>query len=114
MGEFYEKKGFIQTHSEQAPPPKPKANVEKSGGAGGVMQMIQMIIEDAEREEQELIMTENKAQEAYATFIKETNNCLAAAEQGITEKEEALSCFNGDKAEEEAAIMAVTQELQSL
>merc|ERR1719420_659919 len=65
---FYEKKSFVQTKTEQAPPPKPKAKAEKSGGAGGVMQMIQMIIEDAQREEQELVMTEQNAQENYATF----------------------------------------------
>merc|ERR550537_984515 len=89
---FYEKKGFLQTGmgSEQAPPPKPKG-YEKSGGAGGVMQLIQMIIEDAGREEQELVMSEQKAQEAYASFIHETNKCLAACEKLITEKEEALS-----------------------
>merc|ERR1719335_1600829 len=112
---FYEKKGLVQTDmdSEQAPPPKPKG-YEKSGGAGGVMQLIQMIIEDAGREEQELVMSEQKAQEAYTSFIVETNKCLAACEKMITEKEEALSTAQGDKAESEAAIMAVTQELTSL
>merc|ERR1719231_1905793 len=56
---FYEKKGlFVQigVHNQQeqaqAPPPKPKA-YEKSAGAGGVMQVIAMIIEDAEKEELE-------------------------------------------------------------
>merc|ERR1719161_1532066 len=114
LKEFYEKKGFVQTGAEQAPPPKPKATVEKSGGAGGVMQMITMIIEDAKREEKDLIMTEQKAQESYAGLVTETNGCLAAADKGIMEKEEALSGFNGDKAETEAAIMAVSKELQSL
>merc|ERR1719156_307667 len=104
---FYEKKGLVQTDmdSEQAPPPKPKG-YEKSGGAGGVMQLIQMIIEDAGREEQELVMSEQKAQEAYAKFIQETNKCLAACEKLITEKEEVLSADQGDKAEHEAGIMA--------
>jgi len=110
---FYEKKGFMQTGSEAAPPPK-GVKYEKSGGAGGVMQLIQMIIEDAGREEQELVMTEQKAQEAYATFITETNGCLAACDKSIMEKEEALSAANGDKAETEAAITAVTEELTSL
>merc|ERR1719265_2671260 len=45
---FYEKKGFVQTDMDQAAPPKPKG-YEKSGGAGGVIQLIQMIIEDAGR-----------------------------------------------------------------
>merc|ERR1719231_1725791 len=99
--------------AEQAPPTKPKG-YEKSGGAGGVMQLIQMIIEDAGREEQDLVMSEQKAQEAYAGFVTETSKCMAACEKLITEKEEALSTATGDKAESEAAIMAVTEELTSL
>jgi len=113
---FYEKKGLLQTGmgAEQDPPPKPKATVEKSGGAGGVMQLIQMIIEDAGREEAELVMSEQKAQEAYAGFVVETKNCIDACDTSIAEKEEALAADEADKAESEAAIMAVTQELTSL
>jgi len=112
---FYEKKGFVQTgvDTEQAPPPKPKG-YEKSGGAGGVMQLIQMIIEDAGREEQELVMSEQKAQEAYAKFVQEIKSCIDACDKSIMEKEETLSTDQGDKAEHEAGIMAVTQELTSL
>merc|ERR1719316_2538505 len=88
---FYEKKGLVQigahNHQEdedvQAPPPKPKA-YEKSAGAGGVMQVIAMIIEDAEKEELELTHDEQKAQEAYASFVVETNSCIATCETGIT------------------------------
>merc|ERR1719408_87297 len=52
---FYEKKALVQVgvHSGQepgaAPPPKPK-EYSKSAGAGGVMQIIMKIIEDAERD----------------------------------------------------------------
>jgi len=115
---FYAKKGFVQTSQDssegQAPPPKPKAKQEKSGGAGGVMQLITMIIEDAQREEQELVMTEQKAQEAYAGFVTETNNCLAACDKSISEKEEAKAGRESDKSETEAGLMAVNAELTSL
>merc|ERR1719240_1571900 len=111
---FYEKKALVQVgvHSGQAPgaavpppPPKPK-EYSKSAGAGGVMQIIMKIIEDAERDEQELVHDEQKAQE--------TNDCLAACQQSITEKEEALSAADADKAETEAALLAVNQELDKL
>merc|ERR1719482_1329409 len=109
---FYEKKALVQVsvHSNQAPPPKPK-EYSKSAGAGGVMQIIMKIIEDAERDEQELVHDEQKAQEGYASFVQETNDCLAACQQSITEKEEALSATDADKAETEAALLAVNQEL---
>merc|ERR1719335_1462490 len=119
---FYEKKALVQVgaHSRQEPgaavappPPKPK-EYSKSAGAGGVMQIIMKIIEDAERDEQELVHDEQKAQEAYASFVQETNACLAACEQSITEKEEALSAADGAKAETETAQLAVNNELTSL
>merc|ERR1719387_777735 len=97
----------------QAPPPKPKA-YEKSAGAGGVMQVIAMIIEDAEKEEVELLHDEQKAQEAYASFVVETNSCIAACEDGITQKSEALSVADADLSETNAALLANEQELTKL
>merc|ERR1719160_1873228 len=66
---FYEKKGFVQVnaHNHQepgaaAPPPPPKSKeYSKSAGAGGVMQLIMKIIEDATLEEEELVHDEQKA-----------------------------------------------------
>jgi len=108
---------LVQAGSEdftvQAPPPKPKG-YEKSAGSGGVMQLIAMIVEDAQREEQELVMAEQKAQESYAGFVKETNKCLSACDKSIEEKEEAKAGAESDKSETEAGLMAVNQELTSL
>merc|ERR1719482_146820 len=84
----------------EAPPPKPK-EYHKSGGAGGALQLIAMIIEDAKKEEAELVLSEQDAQEAYASFVQETNNCLAACDKGIAEKTEAKSIAESDKAETE-------------
>merc|ERR1719158_2356770 len=115
---FYEKKSLAQTGQEpgaavDAPPPKPK-EYHKSGGSGGALQLIAMIIEDAKREEAELVLSEQDAQEGYASFVQETNSCLAACDKSIAEKSEAQSLAESDKAETEAAILAVTEELTSL
>merc|ERR1719460_1094879 len=96
----------------EAPPPKPK-EYSKSAGAGGVMQLIAMIIEDAQKEEAELVVDEQNSQESYASFVQETNNCLAACETSIMEKEEAKSATDSAKSETEAALLAVNQELTS-
>merc|ERR1719313_1258719 len=74
---FYEKKALVQvaSHNHQepgaaAPPPPPKPKeYSKSGGAGGVMQLISKVIEDAEKEETELVVDEQNAQESYASFV---------------------------------------------
>merc|ERR1719281_510073 len=115
---FYEKKSLVQLGQEpgaavEAPPPKPK-EYQKSGGAGGALQLIAMIIEDAKREEAELVLSEQDAQEAYAGFVQETNKCLAACETSISEKTESKSAAEADKAETEAALLAVEAELTSL
>jgi len=115
---FYEKKSLAQIAQEpgaavEAPPPKPK-EYHKSASSGGALQLIAMIIEDAQREEAELVLSEQDSQEAYAGFVRETNNCLAACETSISEKTEAKSVAESDKAETEAALLAVNQELTSL
>merc|ERR1719160_161013 len=97
----------------EAPPPKPK-EYNKSASSGGALQLIAMIIEDAKREEAELVLSEQDAQEAYAGFVQETNNCLAACEKSISEKTESKSIAESDKAETEAALLAVNAELTSL
>merc|ERR1719213_1076318 len=119
---FYDKSAFVQVglHSHQepgapAPPPPPKSKeYRKSAGAGGVMQLIMKIVEDAELEETELVHDEQKAQEAYASFVQETNSCMDACQKSITEKEEALSAAEADKSETEAALLAVNEELAKL
>merc|ERR1719421_1390856 len=118
---FYEKKALVQVsvHRQEPgaaappPPPKPKA-YEKSAGAGGVMQVIAMIIEDAEKEETELVADEQKAQEAYASFVTETNSCIAANEEGIAQKSEMLATAEADLSETNAALIANGEELAKL
>merc|ERR1719321_1783222 len=78
------------------------------------MQVIAMIIEDAEKEETELVHDEQKAREGYASFVQETNSCLAACEASVMENSEFLSTAEADKAETEAALLAVTEELAKL
>jgi len=97
-----------------APPPPKSEDYSKSAGSGGVTQLLNMIIEDAQRDEQELTMDEQKAQEAYAGFVVETNSCMAACEKSMTEKEEEKSTAQGDKSETEAALSQVNAELVSL
>merc|ERR1719502_503763 len=95
MKEFYEP-SLVQVymHGKQPtpcaaaapPPPKPKA-YEKSGGAGGVMELIKMIIEESKRSEQELQTDENDAEKRYGEFVTATTKSIEAARGSIAEKE---------------------------
>jgi len=108
MKEFYAP-SLVQVHSHQPvpgadvapPPPKPKA-YEKSGGAGGVMQLLTMIIEEATRGEQELETDENQAQKMYGEFVAATKTSIEADRASIAEKEKHL-------AETESALSATKE-----
>merc|ERR1719162_57030 len=104
---FYEKKAAALVQDGQAPPPGFK-EYKKSGAAGGVMGMIQEIINDCKKLEADAIRAEEEGQAAYETFVADSNSSIqektksqvnkveekAKAEenlqQAITDKEAAL------------------------
>jgi len=107
---FYEKKeAALMQQQQQGPPPPPGfKEYKKSGAAGGVMGMIQEIINDAKKMEADALRAESEAQAAYEELVKDTNDSIeektksqvnkveekAKAEenlqQAITDKEAAL------------------------
>jgi len=99
MKEFYSPSLVqIREHGKQpvpgarvaAPPPKPAA-YEKSGGSGSAMELLQMIIEEATREEQELEKDENQAQKMYGEFVTATKASIEADRASIAEKQKQLA-----------------------
>merc|ERR1719395_373502 len=71
---FYDKKAktaLVQQSQEPAGPPPPPGfkAYKKNSAAGGVMGMIQQIINDAKAMEAEAIKGEEDAQQAYETFV---------------------------------------------
>merc|ERR1719490_718208 len=106
----------IQAHRQiPAPPPKPSSTgYSKNAGAGGVMTLIQMIIEDAQRTEQELSSTEQKAQEAYGSFVKDAKASIEADRKSIEQKTAEVAEAKGEKSETEAAQLANDDELTTL
>merc|ERR1719240_1427447 len=90
---FYNKKSAMLTQTnkqEPAGPPPPPGfkGYKKNSGAGGVMGMIQQIINDAKIMEVEAIKDEEEAQKAYEGFVKETNRSIDEKSTGITNKTE--------------------------
>merc|ERR1719506_2203286 len=108
---FYEKEeaALLQAKDNKGPPPPPGfKEYKKSGAAGGVMGMIQEIINDAKKMEADATRAEAEAQKAYEDLVTDTNASIeektksqvnkteekAKAEenlqQAITDKEAAL------------------------
>merc|ERR1719146_372195 len=89
----------IRSRQEPAGPPPPPGfkKYEKSGGAGGVMGMIEQIIRDAKTLEAEAIQAETDSQKAYESFVKDSNASIEEKNRDITNKTEEKATAEADK-----------------
>merc|ERR1719271_2355024 len=89
---FYDKKAaaaLVQKQEPAGPPPPPGFKEYKNNAAsGGVMGMIQQIINDAKAMEAETIRSEEDAQKAYEDFVKDTNASIEEKSKDIVNKSE--------------------------
>jgi len=113
---FYAKKAaFVQVEQPAGPPPPPGFEAyKKNAAAGGVMGMIQQIINDAKAMEAEVIRSEEDAQKAYEDFVKDTNASIEAASKSIVEKSEEKAKKEVELNDAEEALDAVVLELEQL
>jgi len=85
---FYKKAALLQQEPAGPPPPPGFKDYSKNKASGGVMGMIQQIINDAKAMEAEAIRSEEDAQKAYEDFVKETNASIEAKTKSIINKSE--------------------------
>merc|ERR1740133_876846 len=115
---FYAKKAaaaLVQTGQPAGPPPPPGfEGYKKNAAAGGVMGMIQQIINDAKAMEAEAIRSEEDAQKAYEDFVKDTNGSIEAKSKDIVNKSETKAKAEGDLVEAKENKEAVMLELEQL
>merc|ERR1719160_2480503 len=102
---FYgiQKMALVQQKQEPAGPPPPPGFKEykKSNAAGGVMKMIQQIINDAKAMEAEAIKGEEDALAAYTTFVTDTNASIDAKAKEIVMKSEEKAKLEAERVEAE-------------
>merc|ERR1719506_958684 len=87
---FYDKAALVQKKSAQSPlegAPSFKP-MEKNAAGGGVMGMIQQVINESKALEAEAIRGEEEAQKAYETFVMDTNNSVEQKSKDIVSKAE--------------------------
>merc|ERR1719469_1466864 len=114
---FYAKKAaaLLQVQQPAGPPPPPGFEAyKKNAAAGGVMGMIQQIINDAKAMEAEVIRSEEDAQKAYEEFVKDTNGSIDAKSKDIVNKSETKAKAEGDRVEAKEDKEAVMLELEQL
>jgi len=102
-----------ETTVSQAPPPGFKS-YKKSGGAGGVMGMIEQILSDAKAMEAEAIRDEEDAEETYQEYAKDTANSIKSKSKAITHKSEIKAKNEADFVEAQQDKEGVMLELEQL
>merc|ERR1712070_321686 len=115
---FYAKKAaLLQVANTQpaGPPPPPGFEAyKKNAASGGVMGMIQQIINDAKAMEAETIRSEEDAQKAYEGFVKETNASIEEKSKDIVNKSETKAKAESDLVETKEAKEATMLQLEQL
>jgi hypothetical protein len=86
--------GFVQAHNGAAPPPPPAADMAyktKGEESGGVIAMIDTLVNDVEKEMQEAALEEKDAQGDYEKFMTDAGNKRAEDSKSMTDDEGALA-----------------------
>merc|ERR1719191_342993 len=113
LKDFYGKQALVQEPAGPPPPPGFQS-YKKNAASGGVMGMIQQIINDAKSMEAETIRAEEDAQKAYEDFVKDTNACIEEASKAIVEKSKTKAKAEGELTEAQEALEDTVLELEQL
>jgi len=120
---FYEKKqALLQARGREdpvpgadAPPPPPGfKEYKKKEGGNKVVNMIEDIIAESQRLENEAIQAENDAQAAYEDFVKKSNNEVAALQQEISDKSDTRAGAKTELTQANQDLKETNGELRSL
>merc|ERR1719327_16567 len=114
---FYEKAALVQAKgglSTDQPAPAGFKTYEKNKKSGGVMGMMQSIIDDAAKLEEEATYGETTSQKDYEEFIQETNALVDSMTQSLVNKSEAKAKNEADLSEAEGELEKLIGTLESL
>merc|ERR550514_2532912 len=117
---FYDKAALLQQNARAAkgaskqPPPPGFKTYEKSAASGGVMGMMQKIIDDAKAMEADALRSEEEGQAAYEQFTRDTTESLDQKNRDIVSKSEQKAKAEKDLVTAEASRDQILSELEGL
>eukprot|EP00747_Dinoflagellata_sp_TGD_P152013 gnl/TRDRNA2_/TRDRNA2_177260_c2_seq1.p1 gnl/TRDRNA2_/TRDRNA2_177260_c2~~gnl/TRDRNA2_/TRDRNA2_177260_c2_seq1.p1 ORF type:complete len:722 (+),score=280.85 gnl/TRDRNA2_/TRDRNA2_177260_c2_seq1:76-2241(+) len=114
LANFYDKGEFLQKAQHKQTPPVVQAEYKPSGGAGGIMSMLEKLIAETKTITAESKKAESDAQKAYEQLIADTNASVKDLMNEITTKEEATSQAKKDTVQAESDLQDTTDELEGL
>merc|ERR1719473_377767 len=85
LKQFYDKKALLQLKAKQDP--GSFSTYKKNEKSGGVIAMIQGIVDESVGLEREALQAEQDSQAAYEQFIQESNKGITTRQNGIADKE---------------------------
>jgi len=111
---FYDKAALAQVSADSTSEQPKFKTFEKNKKSGGVMGMMQEIIDDAKTMEAEATRDEEQSQKDYEEFTVDTNASLDAMNLDLVNKSESRAKTEADKVEAETEHAAVSGELEGL
>lgn len=100
--------------SQGQTPPVPTMEYKPSASAGGVMEMIEKLVHEAQALTAESRHSENDAQSTYEQFIKDTNSNVKGLQEEIVTKQKAKAQAKKDKIQTDSDIADAEGELDGL
>merc|ERR550525_2136000 len=114
LAKFYDESLLQKSNRAKQTPPVPQMEYKKSAGAGGVMQMIEKLIQEAKELIADSKKEEQSAQAGYEATVADTNDSVAALQAEITSKTKAKVAATKEKRETEEDIADAATELAGL
>jgi len=111
---FYEKAALVQVRSATKVAQPAFAEHKKNEKSGGVMGMMQGIIDEAAGLEAEAIRGEEDSQKAYEEFVKDTNDSVDEKTKDIVSKTEMRAKSEAENVEAQTEHESVMGNLESL
>merc|ERR1719331_1931891 len=108
--------GLVQSEPGEAAPPPPEGFKEykQNEGGGGVVGMIQEIIDESKTMEMDALKAEGDSQAAYEDFTKNGNASIKALMQAITDKTEKKATADADLVYSKESLMKTMKDLEAL
>jgi len=106
LNKFY---GFVQQT-----PPVAQMTYEKNSGSGGIMQMIEKLIKEAETMAADSLSAENEAQANYEVLVQDSIDTLKALGSEVWEKKRALTKTKSELGATEQDIIDIVKEMEGI
>merc|ERR1719359_1711348 len=115
MKQVYEfAQGVEEPGAAAPPPPEGFADYKQNKHSGGVLSMIQQIIDESKTMELDAIRAENDSQAAYESFTKNSNASIKALLQAVRDKTEKKATADANLVRAKSGQQKTLKDLESL